>query len=365
MIRVVPLGVCLVLAVGCAARMQGSADGASDRITAARIYAAAEERYTAGAFDEAAALMQRAVLQLPAEAEHDVARHQLVLRLGHTLLRAHDASGEITPLLDAHRMLTRYLYQHVESFGTNERAERERGQVSELLATVEAWLEAVELAEPEPAEPEPAEPESAASVDEDGQPEERRQIVVHSRPHLASIEDPVVMGRLRSDFTEVPNADIDADHFSMTDPPGAHLARGLDAAPRLTRPLVRGLVGAARSSGGTNGDLVAIHRAGRALLVRARPRLRACYGSAFSRKMLAAVETTVEATLHADGSVTDVRIVKGGLIDGHGDACIIDALDQVALDEAQTTVARVRVELFFLYENPPSPGRRPRTARSD
>lgn len=342
----------------------------TDRATAQRLYTVAEDRYAAGAYDEAVALMRHSLLQLPPEPEHDGLRHQLVLRMAHTQLMWFAASGHPAPLQDAQQLLTRYVERHEQLFGESEAALLERGQVYELLYQVEKQLEpfvvdaAGEADESQvlvatastsatvPAEVPPApeapteavtiapEPDDAPAItttrrtEDDGS--EVRDVVVHEERRIASLDDPRVKERLRSPF-------------STGWLGGALTAYGVTKM-RDARALVRGY---SRLAG--DGDLsqqLQARRTGQSLLHLARQDLRECYASAYARLPIDALDSEIEASVHPDGSVSHVRIVEGGLVDGYGDACLIEALQSTVLaplDEA-TEPVRVQVALRFFYE---------------
>lgn len=372
----------LLLLAACAHGV-GSEPATGDQATAQRIYMVAEERYAAGDFDPAVELMRHALLQLPASPEHDQLRHKLILRMAHTQLRAHAASGQAAQLVDAQQMLTRYLVRHEQLFGENAVARAERGEVYELLFLVEQQLEPVSIdvdgsAEPTSAEPtsvdmvasapsaptiaeEPGlvpEPPSAAPeppvvatasapasaaapaitskrhVDANGS--QVRDLVVHER-RLATLDDPRVVQRLRSEFSSGwANLQLTA--------PGIALVHG-------PRPLVRGTSRLA-GPGDTSHKQLA-RRAGQSLLQDARVDLRGCYAAAFARQPVIALRSTIEASIHPDGSVSHVRIVDGGLVDGYGDACVIEAMQGATLEPLVETEEPVRVELAltFFYES--------------
>lgn len=355
----------------------GSEPPAGNHATAQRIYMVAEERYAAGDFEAAVDLMRHALLQLPPAPEHDHLRHALILRMGHTQLRASAASGQAAPLVDAQQMLTRYLERHEALFGENAVARAERGEVYELLFLVEQQLEPVSIdlgdetsdealaaaspsapaisdepsAVPEPIaavpEPPPAELVAVAPVPDDQAPtltstrhvdatgSEIRDVVVHEG-RLASLDDPRVMERLRSPYS--------------TGWLGGALTNYSITRMRDARALVRG-----RSRLAGDGDLSQkqlARRAGYSLLVGTREQLRECYAAAYTRQPIDALESSVEASVHPDGSISHVRIVEGGLVDGYGDACVIEALQAATvapLPEA-TEPLRVQVALTFFYE---------------
>jgi hypothetical protein len=335
----------------------------ADQATAKRIYMVAEERFAAGAYDEAVALMRHSVLQLPTSPEHDGLRHQLLLRMAHTQLQAHAASGQVGQLQDAQQMLTRYVERHEQLFGEGEEARAERGEAYELLYEVEKRLEpstsevspteiavvtaagdrAVEdpgaEADAESLDSEPAAAQLSDHVPADGESADGnvREIVVRQRPRLASLDDPGVVAHLRSDFSS-PEAGL------VLTRPGVELVHG-------PRPLVRGT---SRLAGrGDRQDQQLARRAGQSLVRDARDTLRSCYEAAFTRQTVDALQSTVEASIHPDGSISQVRIVSGGLIDGYGDACLIEAMQRTTvapLAKAEEPV-RVQLALTFFYES--------------
>lgn len=383
----------LLLAMGCA---HAGGDGPSPlagggRAAAQRLYTVAEERYAAGAYAEAVELMRHSILQLPPSPEHDRLRHQLVLRMAHTQLRDHAATTSTAPLHDARQMLARYLERHEALFGQGQAARAERGEVYELLYLVERGLEQsaaadealVTSAKPEPpadalaasldtmtmavhdepghvddsealhgaSEPAPARTAAARTTADEPEPEpssstrrtdadgnEVRDVIVRKKRKLASLDDPRVLETLKTDFPL-------AWAGLVLTKPGVELVHG-------SRPLVRGTT---RLAGrGDRGRQQLARRAGRTLLQGARETLRGCYADAFARRPVAATESAVEASIHPDGSISHVRIVDGGLVDGYGDACVIEALQAAGttpLPAAEEPV-RVHVALQFFYESP-------------
>lgn len=360
----------------------------TDRATAQRIYAVAEERYEAGAYADAVELMRHALLQLPATPEHDVLRHQLVLRMAHTQLRDHAATGEAAPLHDAQQMLTRYLERHEELFGEDARARAQRGEVYELLFLVERGLEppadeaseaseqALAEAAPAradasvPAEPtglaawaatvwdglagteapavataappsttsdEPSAPAPHAMRTVDAEGNERRDVVVPKQRRLASLDDPRVVEQLRSRFS-IPWGDL------VLTKPGIELVHG-------PRALVRGTSRLAGHGDRQRHRLA--RRAGQSLVRGTREPLRGCYEAAFARQPIPETGSKVEASIHPDGSVSHVRIVDGGLVDGYGDACVIEVLDTASIEPLAEVAepVRVQVALTFFYES--------------
>ncbi|MEX1363241.1 MAG: hypothetical protein AB1Z98_08950 [Nannocystaceae bacterium] len=360
----------MALLLACGHTQRTSTSEGGDIAAAQRIYVVAEQHYAKGNYPEAVDLIRHALLQLPPSPTHDEMRHKLLLRMAHTQLRASAATADAAPLLDAQQMLTRYVERHEQLFGESEVAMAQRGEVYELLYEVERRLEppaedeAVADAGPPseadprrrsaaaaPADPareplvEAVEPMASASAEDDddgrtardeaGDSDRVRNVVVRNS-RLASLDDPRVMERLRSDFS------VGWAGLVLTRP-GVEMVHE-------ARPLVRGTSRATAAD-----DLRGRHqgrRAGQQLLRSARESLRECYADAFTRETVDALESTVEASIQPDGSVRGVRIVDGGLIDGTGDACLIEALQDTALpaDEDLEEPVDVQVSLTFFYQ---------------
>lgn len=361
----------LALLLACGHTQRTSTSEGGDIAAAKRIYVVAEQHYAKGNYTEAVDLIRHALLQLPPSPTHDEMRHELLLRMGHTQLRASAATADAAPLLDAQQMLTRYLERHEQLFGESEVAMAQRGEVYELLYEVERRLEppAEDEAEDEaaagagqppesdsglrsaaaapddPAREQPVEsiePTGSASAEDDGMARDEagdsdrvRDVVVRNS-RLASLDDPRVMARLRSDFS--------------VGWAGPVLTRPGVAMVHQARPLVRGTSRATAAD-----DLRGRYqgrRAGQQLLRSARESLRECYADAFTRETVDVLESTVEASIQPDGSVRRVRIVDGGLIDGTGDACLIEALQGTALTPSEDLEepVDVQVSLTFFYQ---------------
>jgi hypothetical protein len=361
----------------------GAERSKGDRDAAQRIYMVAEERYAAGDYTKAVALMRHALLQLPATSDHDELRHKLVLRMAHTQLRDHAATGDAAPLHDAQQMLERYAHKHEELFGESKKARRERGDVYELLHLVEQQLEPVNvdygdsaIAEAFAAAPEGSAPTDATAIAEAPQasevvavPEVPEQIAaatsVEPEPAVDEAPTPTRVARhVDADGDEVRDVVVARQRPSIDDPEtrkklaspfstgwlgGVLTAYGITKV-RDARPLVRGF---SRLTGdGALSQQLLARRAGQSLLHEARQDLRSCYADAYARRPIAALESEIEASVHPDGSISHVRIVEGGLVDGYGDACLIEALQDtlVAPLEQSAEPVRVQVALTFFYE---------------
>ncbi len=347
--------------VGCAAGPREARAPRNDaaQTTASRIYAVAEQRVEDRRYAEAVRLIRRALLQLPEHADADRLRHQLLLRLAYVQMLAYDQTRDRVFIDDAQQMLERYLVKHQALFGEAAKAKAERDEVYEILHTVETLRDAPEPervlqdlpadlqenAEPEPVDTpaEEAEEQEPERVDthagEGGDAEYKRKVRVRPRGKLAQPDDPRVRERLRSNLS-------DAEVAAVLTSPGIELVHG-------PRPLVRGRVASSADGVQSRGREKLARRLGRELLVEARPRLRRCYEAAFSRQSLAVLEGTVEASIQPDGTVTNVRIVQGGLVDALGDVCVIEGIEATRIAaEAERAATRVRLPLVFFYEGP-------------
>jgi hypothetical protein len=314
-----------------------------DQITPAarRLYTVGEEHYAKGDFHSAILLWRHALLQLPEDQAADEVRHKLIMRMAHTQLLAHEHSQDRTHLTNAARMLNRYAAKHEILFGDAEDARKQRGEVYELLYEVESRLEGptepVEEAPAPAASVEPAVEAAAQAPDthegETVDGEMRRKVVVSSR-NTTDVEDPAIRGRLMSDYS--------------TGWAGLVLSGPETVMWNGPRPLVR-LAGTPKvlEAGEGEGAKQAAWNVVRA----ARPALERCYAHAFARRPVMVSDATVQAIVEPDGNVSRVRIVGGGLIDGLGDACLIETVDsvQVVPDDPQA-VARVELPLKFFYQ---------------
>ncbi len=126
------LGIVLFVAVtaGCAtaSRTEGFRD-------AELAYWAGEERVKQEEWSRAIALFRRAAVDLPASAQYDEARHDLVMRIAHVQVRAFAHTRDAGYLADAAQMLSRYA-EHDESRATQRRAR----ELEFMSATVASGL---------------------------------------------------------------------------------------------------------------------------------------------------------------------------------------------------------------------------------
>jgi hypothetical protein len=329
---------------------------AASTATAERIYALAEQRYARGDYPAAVALLRRALLQLPESAVVDARRHALILRIGHTQMRAWSQTGDEAFLVDAQQMLERYAIVHAELFGDDAAAQRERDDIWALLGQVELRIQQPERMAAEDAAGERAGRRAAAASggssgdDESGAPpddhrgealtpEIEREVVVKSR-RLATLEDPRVVRRLKSDYS-LAEAGLVLTKQGGGDP--LHEARGLVRAPRPP---------ATTDEGADAGQRRVARRLGYRVLKMARPALRRCYEDAMSRDPVLVADSTVEVSVRPDGKLGRARIVEGQLVDALGDVCMIEKLEQARLDDdSPAQEVRVRLALRFLFQD--------------
>ena len=356
----------LGLLAGCAARPGGGHAGATGpastaasvdtgrEATAARIYALAERRYAEGDYPAAVVLMQRALVQLPETAAHDQRRHELLMRIGHTQMRAWLVTGDEAFLLDAQAMLERYAEIHAELFGDGEAAQAERTDVWALLGEVQRRLDepermvAEDLAAERTARAQAGVGSGAGSAadepvdDHAGEmltPQIEREVVVKKR-RLASLDDPRVVARLRSDFS------LDEKGLVLTKAPGGDALHGPRGLVRAGKPPTHADDEAAQA------DQRLARALGYQVLRAARPALRRCYEDAVGRDPQLFADSTVELSVLPDGRLGRARIVAGQLVDAEGDVCMVQQLERARLvEDSPPGEVRVRLALRFFYQD--------------
>ena len=318
-------------------------------MTSARIYRVAEQRIEDERYPEAVRLMQHVVEQLPPGNANGAMRHRLVLRTGYVHLLAFEQTRDRAFLEAAERDLSAYVIEHEAAFGDGESARAARGEVYELLYSVDSFAEADDAlvaANGSPSKPPPAVPE-VEDVEEVEEPVDDHagetvdgdmHRTVHVRDsRLASLDDPRVKERLISSAAAA-RTGLVLTGTEIT------MLNGARALVRL-RPVDIELPSGAGS--GARRDAVALARD---TLDSARGALLGCYELAFSRSPELIVELTAKATLLADGSVTEVRIKTGGLVDGLGDVCLLEALAGTQLDPGRA--GEVQLPLVFFFDGP-------------
>ena len=326
-----------MLALGCAApnRTRGTAPAPSE------IYTIGEARYAEGKYEEAVMLWRHALLELPQTPGYDDLRHKLVLRMAYGKLMAWSQSGNEAHLDGAKQMLARYVAKHEELHGEGAKAERQRGEVYELLYEVESRMpEAVaeqeaepEIAEAELDDAEPDEPVEAADPEPRSKTwgpngQVRRIVVRGERP---SVDDPATRARLRSDFANA------FDGYVL-------------AAPEVVeyhgpRTLVRaGLVKEIETGDGTKRrDGRAL---GRAVVTEARPAVRECFAAAYARNPGSIAALTVELSVD-EGTVTSAKVVDGAFVDPLGELCMVEAFERTTITEPGAATVEVPLTVWM------------------
>jgi hypothetical protein len=316
--RSVVVVACVIVCGGCARqRPEPRAPGDAVTPAARRIYWLGERAYASGQYASAVDLWRHALLQLPATRAGDEVRHALILRIAHGQLVAFETEGSKADLIDGHAMLTRYLDRHALLFGDGSGAERERGEVYELLYEFERRLEP---AEPEPAETEPAEAELAeaeqAQADDPAASDGRRHdsargdvrtVRVRRQPMRSPAEIRALFSESRTDPEQ---------GFASTEPEVAHV--------HGPRPLVRVKRAVAREPAPSGRKRA--RRWGRALARDVRPTWRECYANAVARRPDDHVVVDLDIAADASGRITRVEVVEGSLVDPLGDVCLVESL---------------------------------------
>jgi hypothetical protein len=306
------------------------------------MYQAAESLVDAGHYADGARLIRHAVLSLPRTAESDDLRHQLLMRMAHVQLLAARRHHDTAYATDAVDMLEAYGQRHLALFGDARADERE--DIYELLYEAESFAE--QLSSPAPAgstaedEDEPKAMLAVAEQDpvdthagEDLEPEFSRSVRVR-RGWFYHPDDPRIRARLESSFS---------DAFA-----GSVLTAGGREELSPPRPMVRAS-GRPQRIGPPPPQDRDVRRLAREILRTSRPGLRDCYRGAAARGGKLETEATIELAVHIDGSINDVRVVDGDVVDGIGDACVIEQLASTTVVEHRHA-ARLRIPLLFFYD---------------
>ena len=303
------------------------------------MYQAAEALVDAGHYADGARLMRHAILSLPRTTESDDLRHQLVMRMAHVQLLAAHHHRDPAFATDAATMLEAYGQRHVAPFGDARANERE--DIYELLYEAESFAEQLSSA-PEPASEPEAGPVMIAAAEqdpidthagEDLEAEFSRDVRVR-RGWFYDPDDPRIRARLESDFS---------DAFA-----GSVLTAGGRVELSPPRPLVRAS-GRPQRIGPPPPQDRDVRKLAREILRTSRPGLRDCYRGAAARGGKLETEATIELAVHIDGSINDVRVVEGDVVDGIGDACVIEQLAATTVVENRHA-ARLRIPLLFFYD---------------
>lgn len=140
-----------------------------------------------------------------------------------------------------------------------------------------------------------------------------------------------------------------ADGYTFMTTPGMTVLSG-------PRPMVRrtGTLESIALQGVPTPHRRALRHVARSVLRASREGLRDCYREAAARGGELQTDATLELTVTPVGSVSDVTVVSGDVVDGLGDACVIEHLDQTSLSAKELPVIamRMRMPLLFFYDGP-------------
>ncbi len=304
------------------------------------MYQAAESLVAQGYYGDAARLMRHAILSLPKTTESDDLRHRLIMRMAHVQLLASHVERDPAYAEDAASMLAAYGERHLALFGEARAGERE--DIYEMLYEAESFAEKLVDGPPPPPADDPAvvaSAEPAPDIDthagEDLEPEMKRTVRVH-RGWFYDPDDPRIRERLESSFS---------DAFA-----GLVLTKAGYAELSPPRPMVRAS-GKAERIGPPPPDDRDVRKLGRELLASSRPGLRDCYRGAAARGGKLTTHATIELAVRADGTVHDVRVVEGDVVDGLGDACVIEEIADITVTQNRHTT-RLRLPLLFFWDGP-------------
>jgi hypothetical protein len=323
----------------------------SDLGEAKRLYTLGERNMTEGRAPEAVSLWRHAILLVPATADYDQLRHDLVMRLGYGLLAAHHATKDRRYLVEAQRMLLRYVERHEKLVGDHHGAKAERDEAYEQLYEIESRLaeasEAESASEPlPPTDPLPETRPRTAKRDSGGTGPstitEGGEVHVHTdKRETPKIEDPKIRRKLASRETD-PETGLWLTRTNL----------GLEAITG-PRPYVR-VYGAAR-------PLVGRFRprdqpARQALVVgtirSVRDALLTCYASAYARDPdKNVVLTELELSIAKDGTVRHARITGDAVVDDRGSRCVARHLGNARAPSLPDRAHRIRVPVVFFWQS--------------
>ncbi len=315
------------------------------RASAARMYQMAEALVSEGRYAEGVRLIRHAILSLPRTEDADDTRHTLVVRMAYVQLLAAQSQQDAGYARDAARVLLRYGRHHESLFG-DQRAD-ERDAIYELLYEAETLAEALQ-----------ANPESAVAPDSsDAEVVERSSSPPPLDTHAGEVleaeinrsvrvrrgwfydpDDPEIRRRLESWSSDAMGYDF------MTEA-GVAVLSG-------PRPMVRrsGPVRSVRLQRQHPPERWRVRRLGRQVLQESRPGLRECYRQAVARTGVLEADATLEFTVSGSGVVDDVVVADGGIIDGLGDACVVEHLAATNLKPSEARPAvRVQLSLKFFH----------------
>lgn len=336
---------------GTAERPSSTSGSLSSRSSAARMYETAEAMVDAGYYADAVRLMRHSILSLPREAATDELRHALVMRMAHVQLLAAHAGQDSAYARDAAAMLLAYGERHAELFEGKKSDEQE--DIYELLYEAESFAE--QLDDPD-ALPGASEVDAIAGatrpsavLDNELETHEGEALGdtvtrdVHVRREwFYDPDDPQVRQKLEGWFSV-------ADDYKFMTTPGTATLSG-------PRPMVRrtGTLQPIALQGVPTPERRALRVVARSVMRASREGLRDCYRSAAARGGELETDATLELTVTPAGSLGDVTVVSGNVVDGLGDACVIEHLDRTRLseDSVPKVAIRMRMPLLFFYDGP-------------
>lgn len=316
------------------------------------MYETAESMVEAGYYADAVRLMRHAILSLPRKSNTDELRHALVMRMAHVQLLAADAGRDSAYARDAAQMLLSYGERHAELFGDEGKLERE--DVYEKLYQAESLAQTLETPDPEAPSPAPqavdeAAPDRSRVLDNELDAHEGEELgnavtrdIRVRRAWFYDPNDPKVRENLEGTFS-----DASSDTFMTT--PGIAVLSG-------PRPMVRrtGTLESIALQGIRGPERRTLRTVARHVLRASREGLRDCYREAAARGGKLQTDAVLELTVTRAGSISDVTVVSGDVVDGLGDACVIEQLDRTNLtdDEVPPIAVRMRMPLLFFYDGP-------------
>jgi len=271
---------------------------------------------------------------------------------------AAEADRDAAYAQDAATMLLAYGDRHATLFGDDRAPERD--DIYELLYTAETFAEALEAPQPaadgEGAPPSPApssrvvaEPVDIHEGEELGDTIQREVRV--RREWFYDPNDPRVREQLESWFSG-------AVGYQFMTTPGTAVLSG-------PRPMVRrvGRIESVALQNVPEPERRTLRSVARGVLRSSRPGLRDCYRSAAARGGELQTDAVVELTVTPEGQVHDVIVVAGDVVDGLGDACVIEhlAASTVAAEDNPSDPVRVRIPLLFFYDGPQTMSENERT----
>lgn len=316
------------------------------------MYQTAEAMVAEGYYADAVRLMRHAILSLPRTEDTDDLRHALVMRMAHVQLLAAQAGHDTAYAQDAATMLLAYGDRHERLFA-DARAD-ERDDIYELLFEAETFAQQLQA----PTTAAAAQPRLSSRVvaepvdTHEGEPLEAefsRDVQVR-REWFYDPDDPTVRKNLESWFST-------ADGYQFMTTPGTAVLSG-------PRPMVRrtGRLESVALQDSRTPQRRELRSVARSVLRSSREGLRDCYRSAAARGGVLQTDTTIELTVTTGGEVRDVVVVSGDVVDGLGDACVIEEIAHVDLGETGPTAAlRLRMPLLFFYDGPDTMSENART----